>query len=187
MQSLLKSTTVALTLSLSAVTLMAVPTLCVQAATPTDKSLRELVEVTQLNETIKQMSSKDSMQKLVNDSMISSVVSDDINNVQRQQLIAVISDYSSSIFDDAYIETINEAQIKAYMNVAKKYFTEAEVDAQINFYNSKEGASIIKKQPIMMQEYADEVRAITTEKVTTEMKKALPIMTKELKSLKLER
>ena len=184
MTYILKNTLVSLTFGLSVATMLAVPTLFAQAAVPTDKSVRELVNVTHLNETIKQMSSKDSLQKIVNDSMLSSLVTDDMSTAQRQKLIKVFSNYSSSIFDDEYIETINEAQIQAYVSAVKKYFTQEEVDAQIDFYESDLGASIIEKQPIMMQEYGKDVRAIMTQNVSAELKKALPIMIEELKALK---
>ncbi|WP_010200008.1 DUF2059 domain-containing protein [Psychrobacter sp. PAMC 21119] len=57
-----------------------------------------------------------------------------------------------------------ETLTKACINVAKKYFTQEEVNAQIDFYESDLGASIIEKQSIMIQN------------VSAELKKALPIM-----------
>lgn len=36
---------------------------------------------------------------------------------------------------------------QAYMTAAKAYYTQAEVDAQINFYDKPIGQSILAKQP----------------------------------------
>lgn len=153
------------------------------AATPTDKSLRELVSVTKLDETIKQTNLNDSRRTMITDSLLSSVVIEDMSEEKRQQLKKVFEDYSDSVFNSDSIATMNEAQVQAYMNVAKKHFTQKEVDAQIKFYQSDVGKGIIKKQPAMMRDYANEVRLITTENMTAELKKALPILQKEIKAL----
>lgn len=183
MKSLLKNAVFAISLSLGAATVMAVPTLSVQAAVPTDESLRELVAVTKFSETIEQMSSKDSVQKMVTDSLSSTFITDEMTDIKRQKLTKIFSNYSNNIFDDEYIETFNKAQVQAYIDAMKKHLTQEEVNAQIDFYNSKAGKSIVEKQPIMMQDYANDIRSITEKKITDELKIALPILMKELKAL----
>lgn len=64
--------------------------------------------------------------------------------------------------------------------MAKNHYTQAEVDAQIAFYNTEVGQSILDKQPKLMQEYMKvltpeviEIANATREKLTPQLEKDL--------------
>ena len=187
MKSLLKKTALAISLSFSAAAMMALPTLSVQAAVPTDKSLMALVKIIKLDETVKQMNSNGMTQRKVIEAMLPSFTTENMSDYQRQQVIKVLTNYTNNIFNDEYIESVNSANIKAYIDAAKKYFTQEEVNAQIAFYSTKVGASIIEKQPSMTQDYTEAVTTISTKLISTEIKNALPILIKEFEALKLKK
>lgn len=81
---------------------------------------------------------------------------DKLNKRQRElqnQIQSVLGQYakimSNSIGDATDVETMT----RAYINAAKDYYSQAEVDAQIKFYNTTIGQSILAKQPQIMSAF----------------------------------
>ncbi len=183
----IKNTIYAIPLSLSAVAMMAVPTLSAQAAVPTDKSLAQLVEVIELDKTLEQMNSIDGMQKRVTEAMLPIFVTKDMSDSQSQQRVNAVSKYVKNIFNEEYISNINSAYKNAYIDAAKKHFTQKEINAQIAFYGTEIGASIAEKQPAMTQDYADKVLVTSTQLMSKEMQKAIPILIQEFRDLELKK
>ncbi|MBH0085504.1 DUF2059 domain-containing protein [Psychrobacter sp. SCQQ22] len=184
--AILKNTVFAVSLSISAVSLMAVPTLSVQAAVPTDASLLKLIKVTKVVEMMNDMSSDSGITDQVTQSMLSSLPVDNLSTDQRQRLEGIISKYSKEMTDNSDRDSVNQQVIKVYMETAKQHFDQAEVDAQIAFYSSKAGQSIIDKQPDMMKDYMAKVMPIVMESTMEKVQDIMPRMAADIKALKIE-
>lgn len=184
--AILKNTVFAVSLSISAVSLMAVPTLSVQAAVPTDASLLKLIKVTKVVEMMNDMSSDSGITDQVTQSMLSSLPIDNLSADQRQRLEDIVSKYSKEMTDNNDRDSVNQQVIKVYMETAKQHFDQAEVDAQIAFYSSKAGQSIINKQPAMMKDYMTKVMPIVMESTMEKVQDIMPRMAADIKALKLE-
>ncbi|WP_201590317.1 DUF2059 domain-containing protein [Psychrobacter fozii] len=184
--AILKNTVFAVSLSISAVSLMAVPTLSVQAAVPTDASLLKLIKVTKVVEMMNDMSSDSGITDQVTQSMLSSLPIDNLSTDQRQRLEGIVSKYSKEMTDNSDRDSVNQQVIKVYMETAKQHFDQAEVDAQIAFYSSKAGQSIIDKQPAMMKDYMTKVMPIVMESTMEKVQDIMPRMAADIKALKLE-
>ena len=72
---------------------MAVPTLSVQAAVPTDASLLKLIEVTKVVEMMNDMSGESDITDQVTQSVLSSLSTDNLSTEQRQRLEDIVSKY----------------------------------------------------------------------------------------------
>jgi len=184
MKNLLKSTVFAVSLSIGAVSLMAVPTLSVQAAVPTDASLLKLIEVTKVVEMMNDMSSDSGITDQVTQSILSSLSIDDLSAEQRQRLEDIVSKYSNEMTSDQ--ESVNQQIVKIYMETAKQHFDQQEVDAQIDFYSSKMGQSIIDKQPDMMKDYMSQIMPVVMESTMEKMQDIMPRMAADIKAITRE-
>lgn len=183
MKSLLKKSVFALSLSLSAMTAMAIPTEAAQAAVPTDASLLKLVEVTKVVDTMNDMSNNSEM---IEQAMLASIPNKELNAAQRQRFDEIIRKYSREMADKNEAEKINKEVIDAYIQSAKQHFNQQEVDAQIAFYSSQAGQSIIDKQPAMMKDYMAKIMPIVMESTMKKMQAVMPKMAADIKALKLE-
>ena len=181
---ILKRSVIALILSTSIVTIQAqaAPIMVAksQSTVPTDASIMKLVEVIKLDESVKKINSNDMVQKSVIEALLPIFITKDISNSKRQQITEVLTNYTSSVFNDKYKERVNSANIEAYIDVTRKYFTQEEVNAQIAFYSTEIGVSIAEKQPLMTQDYANAVVYVSAQLVSDEMKKAIPILIRPL-------
>lgn len=184
--AILKNTVFAVSLSISAVSLMAVPTLSAQAAVPTDASLLKLIKVTKVVEMMNDMSSDSSTTDQVMQSMLSSLPTDNLSTDQRQRLEDIVSKYSKEMTDDSNRTTMNQKIVDVYVQTAKQHFNQEEVDAQIDFYSSKTGQSIIDKQPDMMKDYMTQIMPIVMESTMEKVQDITPRMVADIKALKLE-
>lgn len=186
MKSLLKNSVFAISLSLSAMTVMAAPTLSAQAAVPTDASLLKLIKVTKVVETMNDMSSDSEMTEQVMQTMLASMPNDELNSAQRQRFDDIIKKYSKEMIAKDNVNSLNKQIINSYVQSAKQHFTQQEVDAQIDFYSSKVGQGIIDKQPAMMKDYMAHIMPIVMESTMKQMQDIIPRMVADIKALKLE-
>lgn len=106
--------------------------------------------------------------------------------LQRQQLTAIITKYNKEIFNDDYVNKLNERLIQDYIVTAKQHFTQQEVDAQVAFYSSVVGQSIIDKQPSMIQDYMTKTMPTVMQGSMEQVQKVLPRMQAEIATLNLE-
>jgi hypothetical protein len=186
MKTMLKNTVFAVSLSISAVGLMTVPTLSAQAAVPTNESLLKLVKVTKVVEMMNDMSSDSGITDQVTQSMLSSLPNENLSADQRQRFEEIVSKYSKEMTNNSDRESVNQQVIQVYMDTAKQHFDQTEVDAQIAFYSSKAGQSIINKQPAMMKDYMTKVMPIVMESTMEKVQDIMPRMVADIKALKLE-
>lgn len=184
--AILKNTVFAISLSISAVSLMAVPTLSVQAAVPTDASLLKLIEVTKVVEMMNDMSGESDITDQVTQSVLSSLSTDNLSTEQRQRLEDIVSKYTQEMIDGSDRVAMNQQIVDVYVQTAKQHFNQEEVDAQIAFYSSEVGQNIIDKQPSMMKDYMAQVMPIVMESTMKKVRDVMPRMAADIKALKIE-
>lgn len=184
MTSLLKSSTFAMALSLSAMT---IPTLSVQAAVPTDASLMKLIEVTKVIETMNDMSSDSEVTEQVMQTMLASMPDNELTAAQRKRFDEIVLKYSKEMTSKDNVESLNRQITNAYIQSAKQHFNQQEVDAQIAFYSSQVGQSIIDKQPTMMKDYMAKIMPVVMESTMKKMQEVMPKMAADLEDLKLKK
>lgn len=184
MTSLLKSSAFAMALSLSAMT---IPTLSVQAAVPTDASLLKLIEVTKVIETMNDMSSDSEVTEQVMQTMLASMPDNELTAAQRKRFDEIVLKYSKEMTSKDNVESLNRQITNAYIQSAKQHFNQKEVDAQIAFYSSQVGQSIIDKQPAMMKDYMAKIMPVVMESTMKKMQELMPKMAADLEDLKLKK
>lgn len=184
MTSLLKSSAFAMVLSLSAMT---IPTLSVQAAVPTDASLMKLIEVTKVIETMNDMSSDSEVTEQVMQTMLASMPDNELTAAQRKRFDEIVLKYSKEMTSKDNVESLNRQITNAYIQSAKQHFNQQEVDAQIAFYSSQVGQSIIDKQPAMMKDYMAKIMPVVMESTMRKMQEVMPKMAADLEALKAKK
>lgn len=183
MKSILKNSAFAISLSLS---LMAIPTLSAQAAVPTDASLMKLIKVTKVIETMNDMSSDNEVTEQVMQTMLASMPNSELTAAQRKRFDEIVLKYSNEMTSKDNVETLNRLITNAYVKSAKQHFSQEEVDAQIAFYSSQVGQSIVDKQPEMMKDYMAKIMPVVMESTMKKMQEIMPKMAHDIKALKLE-
>ena len=187
MKAILRNTVFSISFSVSAVGLMLVPALSAQAAVPTDASLLRLANVTKVLERADDISDSDVIANQIKQSMLASLPSENISEEKRQRLDEIVSRYSTQMTTSNDMSSMNRQVMNIYMETAKQHFNQEEVDAQIAFYSSKIGQSIIDKQPAMMNDYMAEVMPIVMKSTVDNVKDIVPKMAAEIEALMLEK
>lgn len=187
MKSLLKNSAFAISLSLSTMTAMAVPTLSAQAAVPTDASLLKLIKVTKIVETMNDMSSDSEVTELFRQTMLASMPDNELNAAQRKRFDEIILKYSKEMTDKENLESLNKQIIDVYVQSAKQHFNQQEVNAQIAFYSSQVGQSIIDKQPAVIKDYMVKITPIVMESTMKKMQDIMPRMAADIKAIKTDK
>ena len=171
-------------LSLSAMT---IPTLSAEAAVPTDASLMKLIEVTKVIKTMNDMSSDSEVTEQVMQTMLASMPDNELTAAQRKRFDEIVLKYSKEMTSKDNVESLNRQITNAYIQSAKQHFNQQEVDAQIAFYSSQVGQSIIDKQPAMMKDYMAKIMPVVMESTMRKMQEIMPKMAADLEDLKLKK
>jgi len=184
--AILKNTVFAISLSVSAVSLMAVPIVSAQAAVPTDTSLLKLIKVTKVVDMMDKMSSDTKTTEQIMQSMLASLPIDHLSQDQRQRFNEIMSKYSKEMTNNSDRESMNQQVVDVYVKTAKQHFNQKEVDAQIAFYSSDVGQSIIDKQPDMMKDYMAQIMPIVMDSTMQKMRDIMPRMVADLEALNIK-
>lgn len=147
---------------------------------PSDTSLIKLLEITRMADMMQSVSGTQSdMMASIIESTLKQEDLEQMTAKQRQEMMRVLTQYSQQMLAETNKATVEMAQ-KHFITVAKNHYTQAEVDAQIAFYNTDVGQSILDKQPKLMQEYMKvltpevvEIANATREKLTPQLEKDL--------------
>ena len=147
---------------------------------PSDTSLIKLLEITRMADMMQSVSGTQSdMMASIIESTLKQEDLEQMTAKQRQEMMRVLTQYSQQMLAETNKATVEMAQ-KHFITVAKNHYTQAEVDAQIAFYNTEVGQSILDKQPKLMQEYMKvltpeviEIANATREKLTPQLEKDL--------------
>ena len=147
---------------------------------PSDTSLIKLLEITRMADMMQSVSGTQSdMMASIIESTLKQEDLEQMTAKQRQEMMRVLTQYSQQMLAETNKATVEMAQ-KHFITVAKNHYTQAEVDAQIAFYSTQVGQSILDKQPKLMQEYMKvltpeviEIANATREKLTPQLEKDL--------------
>lgn len=99
---------------------------------------------------------------------------------QIQGLLGQYAKIMTNSIDDA---TDVETMTQAYINAAKSYYSQAEVDAQIEFYDSVIGQSILAKQPQVTADFLKQSLPDDMSDTKNQLSELLPQMKQIIKSI----
>ena len=101
----------------------------------------------------------------------------------QNQIQSVLGQYAkimtNGIGDTADIQTLTQA----YISAAKTYYTQAEVDAQIKFYDTTVGQNILAKQPQITATFLKQSLPDDTSATEAQLSELLPQMKQIVKSI----
>lgn len=76
-----------------------------------------------------------------------------------------------------------QQMLEAYKLSAKQHFTQAEVDAQIAFYDTPMGQQILAKQPLVTQDYLEKAVPAVMGELPNNIEKVLPDLQKDIERI----
>ncbi len=161
---------------------------------PTDVSIIKLMQVMHIDEQIQSivngqqaaidainMQTQNQVQKgsqQINDKSL--------NKRQRQlqeQIQSVLGQYAKIMSNGIGDATDAQTLTQAYISAAKTYYTQAEVDAQIKFYDTEMGQSILAKQPQITAAFLQQSLAEDTSATEAQLGELLPQMKQIIKGI----
>ena len=161
---------------------------------PTDVSIIKLMQVMHIDEQIESivngqqaaidainMQTQNQVQKgsqQINDKSV--------NKRQRQlqeQIQSVLGQYAKIMSNGIGDATDAQTLTQAYISAAKTYYTQAEVDAQIKFYDTEMGQSILAKQPQITAAFLQQSLPEDTSETEAQLGELLPQMKQIIKGI----
>ena len=161
---------------------------------PTDVSIIKLMQVMHIDEQIQSivngqqaaidainMQTQNQVQKgsqQINDKSL--------NKRQRQlqeQIQSVLGQYAKIMSNGIGDATDAQTLTQAYISAAKTYYTQAEVDAQIKFYDTEMGQSILAKQPQITAAFLQQSLPEDTSATEAQLGELLPQMKQIIKDI----
>ena len=161
---------------------------------PTDVSIIKLMQVMHIDEQIQSivngqqaaidainMQTQNQVQKgsqQINDKSL--------NKRQRQlqeQIQSVLGQYAKIMSNGIGNATDAQTLTQAYISAAKTYYTQAEVDAQIKFYDTEMGQSILAKQPQITAAFLQQSLPEDTSATEAQLGELLPQMKQIIKGV----
>lgn len=161
---------------------------------PTDVSIIKLMQVMHIDEQIESivngqqaaidainMQTQNQVQKgsqQINDKSL--------NKRQRQlqeQIRSVLGQYAKIMSNGIGDATDAQTLTQAYISAAKTYYTQAEVDAQIKFYDTEMGQSILAKQPQITAAFLQQSLPEDTSATEAQLGELLPQMKQIIKGI----
>lgn len=161
---------------------------------PTDVSIIKLIQVMHIDEQIQSivngqqaaidainMQTQNQVQKgsqQINDKSL--------NKRQRQlqeQIQSVLGQYAKIMSNGIGDATDAQTLTQAYISAAKTYYTQAEVDAQIKFYDTEMGQSILAKQPQITAAFLQQSLPEDTSATEAQLGELLPQMKQIIKGI----
>ena len=155
---------------------------------PTDISIIKLMQVMHIDEQIQSIvDGKQAAINAINTQTQNQQVTDEpLNKRQRElqnQIQSVLGQYAkimtNGIGNTADIQTLTQA----YITAAKTYYTQAEVDAQIKFYDTAVGQNILAKQPQITAAFLKQSLPQDTSETENQLSELLPQMKQIVKGI----
>ena len=109
-----------------------------------------------------------------------------LNKRQRElqaQIQSVLGQYAKIMSNGIGDATDAQTLTQAYISAAKTYYTQAEVDAQIKFYDTEMGQSILAKQPQITAAFLQQSLPQDTSETENQLSELLPQMKKIVKGI----
>lgn len=161
---------------------------------PTDVSIIKLMQVMHIDEQIQsivngQQAAIDAinMQTQNQAKKGSQQINDkSLNKRQRQlqeQIQSVLGQYAKIMSNGIGDATDAQTLTQAYISAAKTYYTQAEVDAQIKFYDTEMGQSILAKQPQITAAFLQQSLPEDTSETEAQLGELLPQMKQIIKGI----
>lgn len=161
---------------------------------PTDVSIIKLMQVLHIDEQIQsivngQQAAIDAinMQTQNQAKKGSQQINDkSLNKRQRQlqeQIQSVLGQYAKIMSNGIGDATDAQTLTQAYISAAKTYYTQAEVDAQIKFYDTEMGQSILAKQPQITAAFLQQSLPEDTSATEAQLGELLPQMKQIIKGV----
>ena len=160
----------------------------VNSPLPTDISIIKLMQVMHIDEQIQSIvDGKQAAINAINTQTQNQQVTDEpLNKRQRElqnQIQSVLGQYAkimtNGIGNTADIQTLTQA----YISAAKTYYTQAEVDAQIKFYDTAVGQNILAKQPQITAAFLKQSLPQDTSETENQLSELLPQMKQIVKGI----
>ena len=160
----------------------------VNSPLPTDVSIIKLMQVMHIDEQIQSIvDGKQAAINAINTQTQNQQVTDEpLNKRQRElqnQIQSVLGQYAkimtNGIGNTADIQTLTQA----YISAAKTYYTQAEVDAQIKFYDTAVGQNILAKQPQITAAFLKQSLPQDTSETENQLSELLPQMKQIVKGI----
>ena len=155
---------------------------------PTDISIIKLMQVMHIDEQIQSIvDGKQAAINAINTQTQNQQATDEpLNKRQRElqnQIQSVLGQYAkimtNGIGNTADIQTLTQA----YISAAKTYYTQAEVDAQIKFYDTAVGQNILAKQPQITAAFLKQSLPQDTSETENQLSELLPQMKQIVKGV----
>ena len=154
---------------------------------PTDVSIIKLMQVMHIDEQIQaivdgQQAAIDAINTQTKNQAQSSrqpVNDKRLNKYQRElqeQIQGVLGQYAKIMTNGIGNAADAQTLTQAYISAAKTYYTQAEVDAQIKFYDTAVGQSILAKQPQITAAFLQQSLPDDTSKAEAQLSELLPQM-----------
>ncbi|MDO5050490.1 MAG: DUF2059 domain-containing protein [Moraxella equi] len=120
-------------------------------ATPSNQSLEELAKIMPYESTFYQaVVAPLEMERMA---IAQGMAQDNtLTDDQRKKALKAFDDYAEGLIKSLDTKATKDGLKKSYLNAAKS-FSQAEVDAMIAFYGSKDGQSALKKQDAVFESY----------------------------------
>ena len=150
---------------------------------PTDTSIVKLMEVMHIDEQIESI--VNGQQAAINainvqtQNRTESVGDGKLNKRQQalqEQIQKVLGQYAKIMTNSIGDTTDKQTLTQAYIDAAKTYYTQAEVDAQIDFYDTAMGQSILSKQPQITAAFLKQSLPDDTSETEAQLGELLPQM-----------
>ena len=109
-----------------------------------------------------------------------------LNKRQRElqaQIQSVLGQYAKIMSNGIGNATDVQTLTQAYISAAKTYYTQAEVDAQIKFYDTEMGQSILAKQPQITATFLQQSLPKDTSETEAQLGELLPQMKQIIKGI----
>lgn len=150
---------------------------------PTDTSIVKLMEVMHIDEQIEsivngQQAAIDAI-NVQTQNRTESVGDGNLNKRQQalqEQIQKVLGQYAKIMTNTIGDTTDKQTLTQAYIKAAKTYYTQAEVDAQIDFYDTEMGQSILAKQPQITAAFLQQSLPDDTSETEAQLDELLPQM-----------
>lgn len=161
---------------------------------PTDVSIIKLMQVMHIDEQIQsivngQQAAIDAINtqtKNQNQSSNQRVSDQPLNKRQRElqeQIQSVLGQYAKIMTEGIGNAADAQTLTQAYISAAKIYYTQAEVDAQIKFYDMAVGQSILAKQPQITAAFLQQSLPEDTSETEAQLSELLPQMKQIIKGV----
>lgn len=95
----------------------------------------------------------------------------------------VLGKYSKIIAQGNDPEAQRQQILQAYKFAAKQHFTQAEVNAQLAFYDTPMGQQVLAKQSLVTQDYLEKAAPVLIGELPNNIEKLLPNLQKDLEKI----